>query len=160
MHSRTIFLLLASTLLACSGDDTSTTDGGNDATTSDVAQNKDVTTTDTGNDVTTTTDAGDSGTTTTDGGDGGTTTGDGGSFACGTTTCSSATQYCSKTKTGPDGGLPIDAGNFDAGNLEVDTCSTLPTACTADGGTPSCSCIQKGNCGCTDTSGDITVTCP
>ncbi len=160
MHSKTIFLLLASSLLACSGDDTNTTDGGGNDATTDVGQNKDVTTTDTGNDVTTTTDGGDGGTTTTDGGDGGTTTGDGGTFACGTKTCTTATEYCSKVTAGPDGGLPIDAGKFDGGNVEVDNCVAYPTQCTADGGTPTCTCVNTTNCGCTDTSGQITVSCP
>ncbi|HSQ65916.1 MAG TPA: hypothetical protein VLM85_21995, partial [Polyangiaceae bacterium] len=90
---------------------------------------------------------------------------DGGTFACGSTTCNSATQYCTKTLAGQDGGLPDaailpDAAALDGGQIEVDTCATYPVACTADGGAPSCSCVQ-GNCGgCTQSGTDITVTCP
>jgi hypothetical protein len=161
MHSRTFLLLLASSLVACGGDDTNTLDGGPDATT-DVTQNKDsatdgTTTTDGSNDATTTDSGGDAAPT--DAGDGGITIGDGGTFACGTTTCNLNTQYCSKLTVGPDGGIPLDAGKVDGGNKEVDTCQGYPAQCTADGGTPSCACVQ-GTCGCTDTSGAIIVTCP
>lgn len=98
-----------------------------------------------GNDATTA-DSGDS----TDGGT---------NFACGTSTCNSATDYCLKINVGPDGGLPVDAGLKTDAASPGDTCQAYPVTCTADGGTPTCSCVQ-GNCSCADDAGAITVSCP
>jgi hypothetical protein len=160
--------VLGMTLWACSGDDSTPADGGNDATTeagNDAAKTDGSGNDGSGNDAATETGSDAA----TDGGgtDGGGTdaTVDGGTFTCGTTTCDSTTQYCNKTKAGLDGGLPDaanipDAAKIDGGQVEVDTCMTYPTTCTADGGTPDCACVQ-GNCSACSQSGTaITVTCP
>ncbi len=148
-------LLLSACLFACGGADNSNLDGGGDATTEGGGAdggNKDGGPggdgggtdgggADAGNDAAT--DAGK-----TDAGDAGSTT-----FACGSKTCDSATDYCEKTKTSL-----LDGGLKDAGT--IDTCLAYPPSCTVDGGTPSCSCITTTGCTCTQNGSDITVTCP
>jgi len=69
-------------------------------------------------------------------------------FACGNTTCNSATQYCQITEGGvplPDGGSNMSSG-----------CVSIPSACAA---TVTCACIQ-GAAGpqCKDVDGAVTVT--
>jgi hypothetical protein len=155
--------MATATAWACGGgDDNVIPDGGGDATTDTGNGNdaaKDSTASDVANDVVTGNDSGGDAAPDSAGGDAGS------QFACGTTTCDSKTQYCEKAQKGLDGGLPDasqlpDAAKIDGGTIEVDTCLTYPTSCTADGGSPSCTCIPNTTgCTCAQSGSDITTTC-
>jgi hypothetical protein len=159
MRTRIVLVLAlgAATVWACGGGDNVGIDGGPDATASDGG-GSDGTTPDGGG-------GGDGAVTDGGGGDGAVTDGGGGdgstgtSFACGNKTCDSQTTYCQITKASLDAGLTVDAGKKPDGGTAIDTCMPYPVACTADGGSPSCSCIQS-TCSCSQSGSDITVTCP
>jgi hypothetical protein len=148
----------AATLWACGGGDNVGIDGGADATAGDGGGSDGAALDGGGGGDGAATDGAATDGAATDGGGG-----DGSSgtpFACGNKTCNSQTDYCQITTTSLDAGLSVDAGKKpDGGVVAVDTCMPYPAACTADGGSPSCSCIQS-TCSCTQNGSDITVTCP
>jgi len=161
MRFRFLVLLAVASAWACGGDDN--TDAGSDATSDQGSggdSGQDVTVTDTGgNDGAGNDGAGNDAAPIDAASDGST------MFACGTATCDSKTQYCQKAQKGLDGGIPDaavlpDASKIDGGTIEVDTCLVYPTSCTADGGTPSCTCVTATNCTCKQSGADITQTCP
>jgi hypothetical protein len=81
------------------------------------------------------------------GGGGGGSSGGGHSFACGSTTCNSATQYCFAVV---GGAVPIDGGP--SGSAECET-QDGGQACTGGSAT------GPGQCGCYESpSGEITIT--
>ncbi len=86
-------------------------------------------------------------------------------FACGSVTCSSSFQYCSRARA-PGICPKIDSGVCPAGcpgcpPLPL-TCETMPAKCWAK---PSCACLLVEVCGsstagsCTEAGGGFTVSC-
>jgi hypothetical protein len=72
-------------------------------------------------------------------------------FACGSATCDSASQFCMES----GGGVQLP----DGGSSFSETCQPLPTQCES---TPTCDCVlaaMSGGCTCSANGGAVTVQC-